>query len=644
MQICLNMIVKDEAGVIERCLASVKPFIHHWVIVDTGSTDGTQEIIRRFMADMPGELHERPWRNFGHNRTEAIELARGHGDYVLIMDADNSFHAPVGWQWPALTEKAYYLQIDSSGTRYQQCLLVSNALPWRWVGVLHEYLATDEPYPVATLNGPWVVRRHEGARSRDPLTFRKDAALLEQGLRDEPGNERYMFYLAQSWRDAGEPEKARQAYLERARMGGWAEEVWYSLYQSAVLGERLRLPDAEVQAAYMAAYQYRPSRIEPLVALARWHSGRKQWALAQLYARAAMALPAPADLLFLDESVYRWGAIDEAAIAAYWVGDHEECFRLSMQLLDGDLLPDVHRPRVEANRDFAAPTIAARTAKYPSAIVQQLVEQVKAGAVTRVSPGQAAHADVTFTITTCKRLDLFERTMNSFLNCCQDLHRIQRFICADDNSSEQDRQRMRELYPFFEFVFKSPNQKGHARSMNLLRAEVRTPYWLHMEDDWEFLVPMPYVERAVEVLQAEPDVAQVLFNRNYAETLTDRALVGGFHRKHALSGHRYVLHEHLPPEKHSEFFSRHPAGVLSNLWWPHFSLRPSLMDTRKLQALAGFDEGPGHFEQEFANRFMAAGHGSAFFDLITCQHTGRLTSQKESGMANAYELNGQQQF
>ena len=76
--LCLNMIVKNEAAVIARCLASVRPIIDYWVIVDTGSTDGTQDAIRAFLADLPGELHERPWRDFAHNRTEALDLARPH--------------------------------------------------------------------------------------------------------------------------------------------------------------------------------------------------------------------------------------------------------------------------------------------------------------------------------------------------------------------------------------------------------------------------------------------------------------------------------------------------------------------------------------------------------------------------------------
>ena len=80
--ITLCMIVKDEARVIERCLASVLPLIDYWVIVDTGSTDGTQEKIRKFFENVgiPGELHERPWKDFGHNRSEALELARSKAD------------------------------------------------------------------------------------------------------------------------------------------------------------------------------------------------------------------------------------------------------------------------------------------------------------------------------------------------------------------------------------------------------------------------------------------------------------------------------------------------------------------------------------------------------------------------------------
>jgi glycosyltransferase involved in cell wall biosynthesis len=85
------MIVRNEAHIVHEVLDCVAPHIDSWVIVDTGSTDGTQDVIRAHMQQLgiPGELHERPWRNFGDNRSEALELARGHADYIWVIDADD---------------------------------------------------------------------------------------------------------------------------------------------------------------------------------------------------------------------------------------------------------------------------------------------------------------------------------------------------------------------------------------------------------------------------------------------------------------------------------------------------------------------------------------------------------------------------
>src|SRR3569623_248444 len=101
-KICLSMIVKTEAPVIERCLTSVKPWIDHWVIIDTGSSDGTQDIIRRCMAGISGTLHERVWRDFAHNRNEALTLARPHGDYLFFIDADETLQMEAGFAWQQL--------------------------------------------------------------------------------------------------------------------------------------------------------------------------------------------------------------------------------------------------------------------------------------------------------------------------------------------------------------------------------------------------------------------------------------------------------------------------------------------------------------------------------------------------------------
>src|ERR1700722_12923400 len=108
--ICLNMIVKDEKDVITRCLSSTLPVIDYWVIVDTGSTDGTQKIIKDYMKEkgVPGDLYERPWVNFEHNRNEAIELARDKADYLFFIDADEFMKYDDDFKLPALDKDFYY--------------------------------------------------------------------------------------------------------------------------------------------------------------------------------------------------------------------------------------------------------------------------------------------------------------------------------------------------------------------------------------------------------------------------------------------------------------------------------------------------------------------------------------------------------
>ncbi len=148
--------------------------------------------------------------------------------------------------------------------------------------------------------------------------------MLEQALRDEPGNTRYAFYLAQSLRDAGRLQESREAYRRRAAMGGWDEECWFAVFQVAVLTERLDGPPHEVREAYLAAYAQRPARAEPLCELARYHRLRSEFALAHLYAQQAARMPRPADILFVDAGVYAWRSLDELAVSAFYVQAFEQ--------------------------------------------------------------------------------------------------------------------------------------------------------------------------------------------------------------------------------------------------------------------------------------------------------------------------------
>lgn len=356
-KICLSMIVKNEAHVIRRCLDSVRSFIDVWLIVDTGSTDGTQEIIREHLKDIPGELIERPWKDFGHNRTEALDLARNKADYLFGIDADEVLVLPPGFSGPILTLDAYSLLVEYGGTHYWRMCVISTRRAWRYVGVLHEYLSCDQEFAQERLAGPKVICRYmEGGRSKGVDAAQKysnDARILEKALIDEPENARYVFYLAQSYRDAGQFRKSLRTYQRRAAMGGWDEEVWYSLYQVAKLSERLKLAPELIIDRYLQAYQYRFRRAEPLVELARLFRERKQYVLAHLFAERAIKTVHPDDNLFLDIATYEWRAIDEYAIASYWVGNYRDSARACEQLLKNAALPMNQLARVTDNLNFA---------------------------------------------------------------------------------------------------------------------------------------------------------------------------------------------------------------------------------------------------------------------------------------------------
>lgn len=371
--IVLNMIVRNERAVIERCLASVKGVISHWVIVDTGSTDGTQEVIRRFLHDLPGRLVERPWVNFGHNRSEALALAAGTADYLLVIDADEVLEFEPGFRWPELNADGYAIETRLRGLSYRRTQLVRNSGDWRYLGVVHEAIASPQRKTIVPLHG--VVNRphQDGARSADPHKFRRDALVLEAALLDEPDNLRYLLYLANSYRDARDYEAALKHYRRRAALGGSDdEEAWYAAYQAGLMLVLLERPWEQALDALLEAWGRRPQRAEPLHHLAVHYRSLQQYPLAELYAQRAAAVPWPEGGLFVERDVYGWRLAFECAICAYWGGRHAEAVRLNNQVLrHADTAPDVvaqalknRRYSLEAIYRTAAPAAPPRPRQF----------------------------------------------------------------------------------------------------------------------------------------------------------------------------------------------------------------------------------------------------------------------------------------
>lgn len=252
--------------------------------------------------------------------------------------------------------------------------------------------------------------------------------------------------------------------------------------------------------------------------------------------------------------------------------------------------------------------------------------------------------DTVITMTTCKRMDLTYRTINSMLNCITDLtDYVSEFIIVDDNSSEDDRTALEKAYPFIRLIRKTPDEKGHPRSMNMIFDLVKEyVYHFHIEDDWEFFYTMNYISKCKKVLSLNSNYGQCLINRDYGEDQLTINTIGGSEMKTYDDGiyyeHRYFAGDELQREVAA-------LRVNNNLYWPHFSFRVGLNKVDMYSKVGKFNEKASHFEMEYGHRYTHLGYKTAFLDRVYCTHIGRRTYERnDKTKTNAYELNEEKQF
>ncbi len=346
--VCLNMIVRNESTVILRCLEPLRKIIDYWVIVDTGSNDGTQQLIQEFLQNISGELYERVWIDFAHNRNEALNLARNRADYIIFIDADDRFEIADSFMNAQLDLDYYYILLRGCGVTYHRILMINNHPGWVWQGVVHEYMTNESKVTGAILDGiVCEVSDSGGRRSFDPDKNLKDARLLEDELKNDPSNSRTVFYLGQSYRSAGKLEEALKYYKLRASMpSNMSEENFWSLYLMGCIQEELKKEPEQFIDSYCKAYLNISDRAEPLYRLAYYFNQIGNYILAYLLGKLALGISIPPFYAAIDYRVYDFGVAYELARSAYFLGYDKEARFLGDKLLMNSNLPDAYRETI----------------------------------------------------------------------------------------------------------------------------------------------------------------------------------------------------------------------------------------------------------------------------------------------------------
>ena len=365
-KVTLCMIVKDETHIIQECLRSMAKYVDRYDITDTGSTDGTQDLIKATMDELgvPGTVHQSEWKGFGPSRTESLRNAEtSDAEYAWMIDADD--YITGNFKYPTNMKcDSYSLRLGRPEFMWWRNQIFKLRIGWEYTGVLHEYAhcpsKPKEEVILEKLHGDYfVVARTEGNRNvgiTPKEKYTRDAETLLSALTNPddphyaPTNERYQFYLAQSYFDSQQFEKSFEAYEKRFNMGGWEEECFYSMFRMAMLAGMMEKPFGEVCELLRQCYEYRPIRAEPLVELSRLYRMNNRPRTAYLYAKAAAELTIPAqDILFVSEDCYNWRSLDEVSATAFFMFRFEEGYNATRKLLQENKMPASELERIKGN-------------------------------------------------------------------------------------------------------------------------------------------------------------------------------------------------------------------------------------------------------------------------------------------------------
>lgn len=360
-------IVKNEAHVVTRALASVLPIVDYVLISDTGSTDDTPRVIRSWLQThgIPGEVMERPWVDFSHNRNEALErLSEKRSlDYVLTIDADEYLVFDPGFDIRLFKDSldeadAWRVTSRVSSQKFDRLQLFSNHKGCHFRYRIHEKLTHPGGIVIGRARGFFNQYTFDGARMRNPNKYLDDARVIEEELAsgvydsDPSALERYTYYLAQCFNWGREYKKALEAYRRQTQMTKAEAHAASSYFNMAVIMERLGENPESIIATYLQSYGAEPLRAEPLCGAARianmhgWHQKAYE------FAGAASNLPEP-DAWTIDTAAYEWRGLDQLLLACIGTRRFAEAVEVAERLLAEAKFPESERERIEKNAAYA---------------------------------------------------------------------------------------------------------------------------------------------------------------------------------------------------------------------------------------------------------------------------------------------------
>lgn len=353
-KLALNFICKNESHVIGKMLESVKTITDLIIVNDTGSTDGTQDIIKKFGEEnnIPTYVFERPFDDFEKSRNHAMQKLKdvvtelgwdATQTYGYWLDCDETLVINPKFNKNQFVNDLYMINAFISSTKYTRNTFFRVSKPFKWYGVVHEFIICEEQNITSGLaENIHVDVKMTGASWQGdiPTKYLSHAHTLEKYINNDRKDPRWIFYTAQSYHDAANvqnkeesDERLRRAlkyYRERAqRADGYIEEIYYSQFRVGTIMKTLEEPWNLTHQELLKAYSIDPMRGESIKVIIDYYLQMGEFHLAYIYSKFAKMNfhgknPYPQKLLFVDESLYVWKFLEAHAAACFYSGKMEE--------------------------------------------------------------------------------------------------------------------------------------------------------------------------------------------------------------------------------------------------------------------------------------------------------------------------------
>lgn len=360
-KLALHFICKNEAHIVTRMLESAKPICDLIVVGDTGSADGTQQLILQFGAKngIPTYVFERPFDNFGDSRNYVLrkllnvvdELQWDRADtYGFWADCDETFMLNTKFSKNTLTADMYNVPGDIEGAPFARGCFFRLSRDFYWYGPVHETIMWKDPaITVDRLRGISVHSERVGHswKSNLEMKYARYGDMLEDFIQKHDRGSRWIFYTAQCYFSAAEyasSEESKQKWLikalnyyeERAsleplrsKQGVEMEERAYAQFQLATTLHLLGRPWPMVEDAYLKSYHLDQIRGEAFMEILRHYETQKNWEHAYGVTRFAVEHfhgknPLGKRFIGIEPTYYNWRFLWAHYLVCFYAGKKDE--------------------------------------------------------------------------------------------------------------------------------------------------------------------------------------------------------------------------------------------------------------------------------------------------------------------------------